>query len=34
MKMEVDIYRTSDKLIREDFVEPKLPNQMKRGQMF
>jgi hypothetical protein len=34
MKMEVDIYRASKKLIIEDFVEPKLLSQKKRGQIF
>jgi hypothetical protein len=28
------IYRTSEELISEDFVEPKLLSQRKRGQIF
>jgi hypothetical protein len=33
-RIEGNIYKTSDELISENFMEPKLLNQRKRGQIF
>jgi hypothetical protein len=33
-KIEGDIYKTSEELISENFVEPKLLSQRKRGRIF